>query len=163
MLDQLMCTPIGRIEVAGDRFTLALTRAFSPALQGLEGFSHIVVVWWFSEFDDSRSRAIRVVERPYRRSPETVGVFATRSLRSPNPLAISTAQVLDIDHLAARIDVAYIEAFDQTPILDIKPYSPCLDRVECPTVPSWCAHWPHSLEESEEFDWEAEFQLGDGD
>lgn len=55
--------------------------------------------------------------------------------------------------------IAYIDANDGTPVLDIKPYTPGLDRVEKPGVPDWCCHWPESLEESGEFNWENEFNF----
>lgn len=42
-------------------------------------------------------------------------------------------------------------------ILDIKPYTPSVDRVEKPNVPKWCSHWPMSYEESGDFNWEDEF------
>ena len=54
---------------------------------------------------------------------------------------------------------SYIDANDKTSILDIKPYTPSLDRVENPQVPDWCSHWPHSLEESASFAWENEFNF----
>jgi hypothetical protein len=44
-------------------------------------------------------------------------------------------------------------------VLDLKPYTPSIDRVESPSVPEWCDHWPKSYEESGGFDWEAEFNF----
>lgn len=52
-----------------------------------------------------------------------------------------------------------MDCHDNTPILDIKPYTPSFDRVENPSVPSWCAHWPGSIEESALFEWENEFNF----
>ena len=46
---------------------------------------------------------------------------------------------------------------DDSIILDIKQYTPSIDRVENPNVPTWCRHWPLSYEESGNFDWEDEF------
>ena len=57
------------------------------------------------------------------------------------------------------IGLAYIDANDNTPLLDIKPYTPSMDRIESPTVPDWCSHWPKSLEESSDFPWENEFNF----
>lgn len=48
---------------------------------------------------------------------------------------------------------------DGSPVLDIKPYTPSLDRIEAPGVPQWCSHWPKSLEEAGCFDWEEEFNF----
>ena len=53
----------------------------------------------------------------------------------------------------------YIDAFDCTEVIDIKPYVPSIDRIENPDVPDWCSHWPKSYEESGDFDWEEEFRF----
>ena len=55
--------------------------------------------------------------------------------------------------------LAYIDAENGTPVLDVKPYTPSLDRVERPDVPGWCAHWPKSAEASGDFDWEKVFNF----
>ena len=55
--------------------------------------------------------------------------------------------------------IAYIDAHDNTPILDLKPYTPSFDRLEALVVPDWCRHWPMSLEQSGEFNWENEFNF----
>ena len=88
-----------------------------------------------------------------------MGLFATRSPVRPNPLALTTVHVLRIDYAKGLIQIDYIDANDGTPVLDIKPYTPSLDRVETPAVPEWCSHWPKSLEESETFAWEDEFNF----
>ena len=46
------------------------------------------------------------------------------------------------------IRVVFIDADDNTPVLDIKPYTPSFDRVETPGVPAWCSEWPKSTEVS---------------
>lgn len=60
---------------------------------------------------------------------------------------------------AAAVGLYYIDAFPESPLLDLKPYAPSVDRVESPSVPEWCVHWPRSYEESGDFDWEAEFNF----
>lgn len=57
------------------------------------------------------------------------------------------------------IRVAFIDADDNTPVLDIKPYTPSFDRVETPGVPAWCSEWPKSTEASGSFDWEQVFNF----
>ena len=88
-----------------------------------------------------------------------MGIFATRSPQRPNPIALSVAEILYIDHEAGVIYIAYADARQGSPVLDLKPYTPSLDRVEHPQVPDWCGHWPRSLEESGDFDWENEFNF----
>ena len=64
---------------------------------------------------------------------------------------------MDLKNGIIRID--YTDANDGTPVLDIKPYTPSMDRVESPRVPKWCGHWPKSREESADFAWENEFNF----
>ncbi len=58
-----------------------------------------------------------------------------------------------------KIYVPYIDAFVDTPIVDIKPYHTCTDKVAGVSVPKWCEHWPSSYEDSGTFDWSAEFEF----
>lgn len=157
MEDELTIHPIGRVSVHEDGAALVLDSRYRDALQALDGFSHVQVIWWFSDFDTAEARSVLEVPKPYTHAPDTMGVLATRSPVRPNPLGLTTVQVCSIDHERGAIEVAYIDAHDGTPILDIKPYTPSIDRVEAPNVPAWCGHWPRSVEESGDFDWEAEF------
>lgn len=150
---------IGTIANREGDIRLILDPAYTPALKGLEGFSHIQVLWWFSECDDAASRRNVTEVSPYRNGPGELGVFATRSPMRPNPIALSTAEITYIDRENAVIGIAYLEAFDSTPVLDIKPYTPSADRVENPRVPDWCSHWPQSYEASGSFDWEKEMNI----
>ena len=61
------------------------------------------------------------------------------------------------DPAAGIIGLSHIDARDNTPVIDLKPYTPSLDRVAHPCVPDWCASWPKSLEESADFDWSGVF------
>ncbi|MFV0393756.1 MAG: TrmO family methyltransferase [Coprobacillaceae bacterium] len=75
----------------------------------------------------------------------------------PNLIAISNIQVKNIDYDKGIIYMYYIDAEDETPLLDIKPYIPSNDCIKTFQAPKWCAHWPKSYEESAEFDWDKEF------
>lgn len=130
-----------------------------PALKALDGFSHINVLWWFNDFDKEEFRSVLETEQPYKNAPEKMGIFATRSPIRPNPIALTAVEVLHIDYQNGVIQIAYIDANDNTPVLDIKPYTPSLDRVESPDTPPWCSHWPQSIEASGNFDWENEFNF----
>lgn len=151
--------PIGRISINEDGMFIKLEEKYIPALQALNGFSHLNVIWWFSGFDNEEARSLLETPQPYKKAPEVMGIFATRSPVRPNPLALTTVQVINIDYKKGIIQIAYIDADDGSPILDIKPYTPSLDRVEVPGVPEWCCHWPKSTEESGSFDWENEFNF----
>jgi len=87
---------------------------FEPGLTDIEGFSHLVVIW---EFD--RSHEFELLGTP----PSDIrphGVFATRSPRRPNPLGLTTVELLRRDGI--ELHVRGVDMLDGTPILDIKPY-----------------------------------------
>lgn len=147
---------IGQVNRNHNYPELALQKEYLPAIDGLKGFSHIIVVWWFDRLDRKDLRQIKVLDKPYKHGPESIGIFATRSPVRPNPIAISVAKVVGIDAAKGTIKIEYIDAAANSPILDIKPYYPNSDKVERPSVPEWCRHWPASVEESAYFDWDKE-------
>lgn len=158
-MNKMQLMPIGRIVNKEDGAYIALDKNYLPSIKGLEGFSHIQVVWWFDGCDNEKDRAVLSEQSPYKKGPDTLGTFATRSPQRPNPIAVTTAQIIWMDEENAFIGLAFIDALNGTPVLDIKPYTPSLDRVESPCVPQWCSHWPKALEDSGDFDWENEFNF----
>jgi len=155
----LRLDPIGRIESDNGEFKVLLQKKYAEALTGLEGFSHVQVLWWFDGCDNEADRSVLVNEKPYTKGPDQMGTFATRSPQRPNPIAVSVAEILEIDRENAALRLNYIDAVTGTPVLDIKPYTPSEDRVLEAKVPGWCAHWPKAYEESGDFDWEKEFNF----
>jgi len=93
---------------------LEIEPEFAPGLQDIEGFSHLYVLWCFD-----RSEGYDLVSRPPTDDREH-GVFASRSPRRPNPVAITVVELLGRD--GARLRVRGVDMLDGTPILDIKPY-----------------------------------------
>lgn len=158
-MKKLEVNPIGKVCSSEKGFYIQLDPAYIPALQALDGFSHLNVFWWFSDFDNEEARKVLEVPQPYKKAPEVMGIFATRSPVRPNPIALSTSGIIGIDEKKGLIHLDYIDANDQTPVLDLKPYTPSLDRVESPRVPKWCSHWPSSTEASGDFPWEDEFNF----
>ncbi|MDW2796532.1 SAM-dependent methyltransferase [Clostridium boliviensis] len=149
--------PIGKVRNNEDGTFIEVSKHYIPALQALEGFSNINIFWWFSDFDDDQSRSTLQTAQPYKGAPDVIGVFATRSPLRPNPIALTTVDVIHIDYEKGVIQIAFIDANDNTPVLDMKPYTPSFDRVETPGVPAWCSHWPKSTEESAFFAWDEVF------
>jgi tRNA-Thr(GGU) m(6)t(6)A37 methyltransferase TsaA len=98
------------------------------ALRGMEGFSHIWLIWLFSE-------AVRTSWSPTVRPPRLggntrMGVFATRSPFRPNPIGLSAVRLDGIrrdETLGQVLLVSGADLMDGTPILDIKPYLPFAD------------------------------------
>lgn len=99
------------------------------ALRGLEGFSHVWLVWYFSEADRKGEWSPTV--RPPRLGGNTrVGVFATRSPFRPNPLGLSSVKLESVAMDAQLGPVIYVSGADLmngTPIFDIKPYLAYVD------------------------------------
>jgi len=150
-------SPIGYVRAGKAEFCLQVEKEYRPALKGLEGFSHINVFWWCHLLDNEEQRKIMECERPYKTAPAKMGIFATRSPLRPNPIALTPVFVARLDCDQGVIHTPYIDAEDGTPILDLKPYHPAVDRIREVTVPDWCRHWPQWLEDSASFDWAAEF------
>lgn len=158
-MDRSTVQQIGTIHCGEAGFRVELTPAYAAGLRGMEGFSYVQVFWWFHRCDDARSRGTLTNAKPYVHGPDRLGTFATRSPERPNPIALSCACVTGLDVERGVLHLSYIDADDGSPVLDLKPYTPSLDRVEVPGVPDWCAHWPKSVEVSGDFDWEAEFSF----
>jgi len=87
---------------------------FEAGLTDIEGFSHLIVIW---EFDRSRGFELTASPPSDNRSH---GVFATRSPLRPNPIALTTVELLRSD--GTELHVRGVDMLDGTPILDIKPY-----------------------------------------
>jgi len=94
---------------------LRILPEFEPGLFDIEGFSHLYVIW---EFD--RSTDYDLVAHPPVDDGRPHGLFATRSPRRPNPIALTTVELLRRD--GANLHVCGLDMLDGTPILDIKPY-----------------------------------------
>lgn len=98
------------------------------ALRGLEGFSHLWLIW---EFSEARRDGWSPTVRPPRLGGNArMGVFATRSPFRPNPLGLSCVRLEGIRHdaaLGAVLDVSGADLMDGTPIYDVKPYLPYAD------------------------------------
>lgn len=109
------------------------------ALRGLDGYSHLWLIWGFSlGFASSgENRDWSPTVRPPRLGGNTrVGVFATRSPNRPNPIGLSVVKIESIDVTSARgtvIRVSGIDMADGTPIYDIKPYLPHVDSISSAT------------------------------
>lgn len=157
--EQMKLEEIGHAECEKGEFMIVFDEKYKQALIGLEGFSHLQVIWWFSGCDNTEDRNILTIEKPYKKGPATLGTFATRSPERPNPIASSVCEIKSIDIEKGVISLSYFDAFTGSPILDIKPYQPSVDKVEKAEVPSWCNHWPKNFENSGNFDWEKEFNF----
>lgn len=158
-MNDIKVFPIGKIENGNDEVRIVLDPMFKNGLKGLEEYSHVQVLWWADGCDNDTDRSIKIEHKPYKKGPDELGVFALHSPERPNPIAVSNVNIAYVDVENSIVGLYYIDAFDGTKVLDLKPYVPSVDRVENPRVPDWCSHWPKSYEESGNFNWEAEFNF----
>ncbi len=105
----------------------------AAGLQGLDQFSHLLVVFFMhqSSFDPSD-----LVRRP--RGPADMpelGTFAQRAKHRPNPIGITAVELVSVQ--GNLLQVRGLDAIDGTPVLDLKPYFPAFDRVANAVVPPW--------------------------
>jgi tRNA (adenine37-N6)-methyltransferase len=126
---------IGQVTKSSGKTTLKIFPKFRDGLLGLNGFSHVLVFYWFDRNDTPEKRAtLRVHPRGNKANPLT-GVFATRSPFRPNLIGLSVCKIKSVDD--AGITVDDIDAFDGSPIIDLKPYIPAIDSVPGASVPEW--------------------------
>ncbi len=126
---------IGLIKKQADQMFITIRTEYKDALLGLNQFSHIMVYYWFHQNDTPEKRnTLQVYPRKDKSNPLS-GVFATRAPLRPNLIAQSTCKLLGIDDLKLTIDK--IDAFDETPVLDIKPFIPSHRSLVDVKVPAW--------------------------
>ena len=112
---------------------IVIDSSLTEALDGLEEFSHIIVLYWMN-------RAARAVIS-YKIHPKgnqglpLVGLFATRSPNRPNPVGKATVRLLQRRGNILRVEG--LDAIDGTPVIDVKPYIPGYDSVTNARVPQW--------------------------
>ena len=102
----------------------------AEALRGIEGYSHLWVIWRFHQAE--RESWSPTVRPPRLGGNERVGVFATRSPFRPNPIGLSVVRLVAVERderLGAVLRVSGADMVDGTPVLDIKPYLPYADSV----------------------------------
>ena len=158
-MKQFYVNPVGKIISNEKVFFICIDEKYIPALKELDSFSHVNIIWWADKCDSEEMRNTLTTNQPYKNSPSVMGIFATRSPLRPNPVAVSTAQIIHTDCEKGIIQIAYTDAENNTPVIDLKPYTASLDRVENFTSPEWCRHWPESIEKSGDFNWEDEFNF----
>jgi tRNA-Thr(GGU) m(6)t(6)A37 methyltransferase TsaA len=136
--ETLVCTPIGyvrspfteRVEAPRQAVAAPDVRAtiellpghdFEHALEDLEEWSHVWVLFWFHLNEGWRPKVLPP------RSARRRGVFSTRSPHRPNPIGLSVVKLEAVDGLV--LTVSGVDVLDGTPVLDIKPYVPYADSV----------------------------------
>ena len=131
----MQLVPIGYIRKKTDKNLIELDEKHRAGLLGIDGFSHIVVCYWLHKNDTKEGREmLRVHPRHDEKNPLT-GVFATHSPLRPNPLAITVCRLLSVDGCTLALE--NIDAFDGSPVIDIKCYIPAAMPSSGIRMPDW--------------------------
>lgn len=132
--------PIGYIKRNDERVWIEVKEKFIPGIKEIEHFSHIHVIWWLHKSDTKEYRSsfkYLQVKGEYTEETPVMGIFATRMPIRPNPIAISVAKIIEVDAEKGIIVLQDLDAINNTPILDLKPYHNLLDRVKDATLPKY--------------------------
>ena len=131
----LQCRPIGTIHspfktlegmpiqptgAKGVKGTVDVLPEYHPALQDLDGFSHIYLLYHFH-----RSRGFKLKVTPFL-DTQPRGLFSTRAPVRPNPIGLSVVQLININ--GGTLHIQNVDILDGTPLLDVKPYIPEFDQ-----------------------------------
>lgn len=140
-MDKIELMPIGfvRNNVKEPRFgnfadevsEIIVDEKFAEALNGIDDYSHVIIVYWMDKVKD------HVIKHRPQGNPNVpvVGIFACRCPQRPNPVAITTVEL--VEHKGNEIKVKGLDILDGTPVIDIKPYWPQYDKVENGKIPEW--------------------------
>jgi tRNA-Thr(GGU) m(6)t(6)A37 methyltransferase TsaA len=127
--------PIGLVEKKNQGVRLRVFDEYVDGLLGLEGWSHVNVFYWFDRNDTPQQRRVlRVHPRGDKENPLT-GVFACRAPVRPNLIALSVCRILSVRGNLVTLDD--LDAFDATPVLDLKPFIPPDASRQELQVPDW--------------------------
>jgi tRNA-Thr(GGU) m(6)t(6)A37 methyltransferase TsaA len=144
MRKRIVFRPVGWVynHVTGNRYSdwgdvisdIVLDDELAPALDGIEGFSHIEVLFHISHVTAKQRALLRLHPRDRQDMPE-VGVFAIRTQYRPNPIGVTVARLLE--RRGNLLRVAGLDAYNGTPVLDIKPYVPETELADEARIPEW--------------------------
>lgn len=109
--------PSGAKDAIGE---LILSQKFVPGLKDLDGFSHIVLIYFFHHVNKTQLTVIPFLDH------ETRGIFATRAPKRPNPIGLSIVRLISIENNI--LTLADVDMLDGTPVIDIKPFVPAFDQ-----------------------------------
>lgn len=124
--------PIGFVEKSDGHSKIVVNGEFEDALEQIEQFNCLVILYWLHKVDD---RSVLKIKPRFRDTP-VLGVFATRFPARPNPIGISTVEL--VERSGNALIVKGLDAENGTPVIDIKPYIPIYDE---PKVEVELPHW----------------------
>ena len=140
--EEIVLKPIGfvKTQAVGDEVKdktrtaeIIFNGGLAEALVGVKDYSHLFILFWLNQIT-SQQRGILKVHPRGRSDLPLQGVFATRTNHRPNPIGLTLVELLKVE--GNVLTVKGLDAFDGTPVLDIKPYD-SWDKIENPKVPQW--------------------------
>ena len=132
---------IGVVEVAGEEEArVQIFPEFCDALKGIDGFSYIIILYWIHLRDNEKERNVLQVIPKRHTADVKVGVFACRSPSRPNPIGLCVAKLIKVED--CLLIVEGLDALEDSPIIDIKPYIPRADSISDARVPEWTRQGP---------------------
>ena len=121
---------------------IVLRKELTNALEGVEGFSHLFVLFWLHRTPLEQRKTLKVHPRGRKDMP-LLGVFATRTMLRPNPVGLTLVELVKVE--GNVLTVRGLDAFNGTPVVDIKPFD-SWDNAENAKVPAW---WTKMQKEKE--------------
>lgn len=112
---------------------IVLHKDLKEALYGIKDFSHLFVIFWMHKISTTERNVLKAYPRGRTDMP-LLGVFATRIAKRPNPLGLTLVELLKIKNNV--LTVRGLDAYDGTPVLDIKPFD-YWDISEQAKMPEW--------------------------
>jgi tRNA-Thr(GGU) m(6)t(6)A37 methyltransferase TsaA len=130
---------IGIVESAGENEArVHIFPEFCNVLKGIDGFSHLIILYWIHLRDNKKDRSVLQVIPRGRTNGVKVGVFACRSPSRPNPIGLCVVKLMKVED--CRLTVKGLDAFKGSPIIDIKPYIQRRDAVPKAYTAEWISH-----------------------
>ncbi|MBS7645248.1 MAG: tRNA (N6-threonylcarbamoyladenosine(37)-N6)-methyltransferase TrmO [Candidatus Bathyarchaeia archaeon] len=132
---------VGLVEKAeGESAYIRIYPEYEAALKGLDEYSHLIILYWMHLRDTFEDRRTLTVKPGRHRGAPEMGVFGTRSPSRPNPIGLCVARLERLE--GATLKVRDLDAYEGTPIIDIKPYIPRADRRFVVKTPKWVRYGP---------------------
>jgi tRNA-Thr(GGU) m(6)t(6)A37 methyltransferase TsaA len=136
MQSHYIIQPVGVVHKTEAAARLEIYPPYRQALLGLEGFSHLQVLYWFHENDNPAGRGFLQVHPRRDAANPLTGVFATHSPLRPNLVGSTICRVLSVAMAEGAVLIEAIDARDGSPVVDLKCYIPPGDLGPV-RVPSW--------------------------
>jgi tRNA-Thr(GGU) m(6)t(6)A37 methyltransferase TsaA len=139
---KILLKPIGfvRTEAIGDEVKdktrisqIVLRDELAEALEGIDDFSHLFVLFWLNEISDEQRKTLKVHPRSRKDLP-LLGIFATRTMLRPNPIGLTLVELVKVE--GNVLTVRGLDAFNGTPVFDVKPFD-AWDTAKDAKVPAW--------------------------